>query len=334
MEEPPHALLTTIKRKIDDLPVLCRLHRRGSREQFCRKHLVWVSLSARFELRRDRDNLIILNRIALRRLKKSGSPDIRAPSRLHPAVDRYQEEGRLDKKGSSMDTNKILCSGVPASAVLCLTLFIGGCAIDTSAAPPDSQPAARQKSDSVPRHLDPQQAERLKAVMTPFLQKMDHPIALDSVRVAIMDDSHINAANAGGGEFYVTTGLLQKANDEQLAGVLAHEVAHADLGHVTKLQTIGAGTNIAAVLLGVLGIPGADLVPLAGDLLVARPYGRDAEYAADRHGAELLQRTGRDGKQMMAATLTWLMQAEGSGAGGFFATHPATEDRIDRMRRM
>lgn len=233
-----------------------------------------------------------------------------------------------------MDTNKILCSSVPAFAVLSLILFIGGCAIDTSAAPPDSQPAARQKSDSVPRHLDPQQAERLKAVMTPFLQKMDHPIALDSVRIAIMDDSHINAANAGGGEFYVTTGLLQKANDEQLAGVIAHEVAHADLGHVTKLQTIGAGTNIAAVLLGVLGIPGADLVPLAGDLLVARPYGRDAEYAADRHGAELLQRTGRDGKQMMADTLTWLMQAEGTGAGGFFATHPATEDRINRVRQM
>jgi len=251
-------------------------------------------------------------------------------------VEWRQEQGRVDKKGSAMDTKKILCSGVPGSAVFCLTLFIGGCAMDTSAAPPDSQPAARQKSDSVPRHLDPQQAERLKAVMTPFLQKMDHPIALDSVRVAIMDDSHINAANAGGGEFYVTTGLLQKSNDEQLAGVLAHEVAHADLGHVTKLQTIGAGTNIAAVLLGVLGIPGADLVPLAGDLLVARPYGRDAEYAADRHGAELLQRTGRDGKQMMVATLTWLMQAEGTaaGAGGFFATHPATEDRIDRVRQM
>ena len=40
------------------------------------------------------------------------------------------------------------------------------------------------------------------------------------------------------------------------------------------------------------------------------------------------------GKQMMADTLTWLMQAEGTGAGGFFATHPATEDRINRVRQM
>ena len=80
------------------------------------------------------------------------------------------------------------------------------------------------------------------------------------------------------------------------------------------------------------GVPGAGLVPMAGDLLIARPYGRDAEYAADRHGADILQRTGRDGKRVMAATLTWLMQAEGAGAGGFFATHPATDDRIERVQ--
>jgi Zn-dependent protease with chaperone function len=76
------------------------------------------------------------------------------------------------------------------------------------------------------------------------------------------------------------------------------------------------------------------LTPLAADLLVARPYGRDAEYAADRHGAELLQRSGRDGKRIMGDTLSWLMQAEGASGGGFFATHPATPDRIDRVRKM
>jgi predicted Zn-dependent protease len=54
--------------------------------------------------------------------------------------------------------------------------------------------------------------------------------------------------------------------------------------------------------------------------------------SADRHDAELLQLTGRDGKRIMASTLTWLMQAEGAGGGGFFATHPATEDRIERVQ--
>ena len=231
------------------------------------------------------------------------------------------------RKSTSMPLNQPSISWRPIAPALCLALALTGWAMDTSQA----ATAGRQSSPEG-RQLDPQQAERLKTVMTPLLQKMNHPIPLDRVRIGLMDDSHINAANAGGGEFYVTTGLLMKANDEQLAGVLAHEVAHADLGHVTKLQTIGMGTNIAAVLLNAFGVPGAGLVPMAGDLLIARPYERDAEYAADRHGADILQRTGRDGKRVMAATLTWLMQDEGAGAGGFFATHPATDDRIERVQ--
>lgn len=94
----------------------------------------------------------------------------------------------------------------------------------------------------------------------------------------------------------------------------------------------GTGMTIASILLGLLAVPGARLVPMGGELLIARPYERDAEYAADRHGAELLQRTGRDGKRVMASTLTWLMQTEGAGSGGFFATHPATDDRIERVQ--
>jgi predicted Zn-dependent protease len=237
------------------------------------------------------------------------------------------------RKSTAMPLNQPSISWHPVAPALCLALVLAGCAMDTSQAPTRSPaPTAGKQSAPEGRQLDPQQAERLRTLMTPLLQKMDHPIPLDQIRIGLMDDSHINAANAGGGEFYVTTGLLMKANDEQLAGVLAHEVAHADLGHVTKLQTIGTGTNIAAVLLNAFGVPGAGLVPIAGDLLIARPYGRDAEYAADRHGAELLQRTGRDGKRIMATTLTWLMQVEGAGAGGFFATHPATDDRIQRVQ--
>jgi Zn-dependent protease with chaperone function len=221
----------------------------------------------------------------------------------------------------------------PAVSTLGLAVILAGCSINPSQAPPGS-PASTASQQAAPegRQLDPQQAERLKTVFIPLLQKMNHPIPPDQVRIGLIDDSHINAANAGGGEFYVTTGLLQRANEEHLAGVLAHEVAHADLGHVTKLQTIGTGTNIAAVLLSAFGVPGAGLVPMAGDLLIARPYGRDAEYAADQHGAELLQLTRRDGKRIIASTLTWLMQAEGAGGGGFFATHPATDDRIERVQ--
>jgi Zn-dependent protease with chaperone function len=149
-----------------------------------------------------------------------------------------------------------------------------------------------------------------------------------------MDDPQINAANAGNGEFYVTTGLLQKANDDQLLAVLAHEVAHEDLGHVAKAQALGTGLGIGAVILDQI-IPGAGRVaPIAG-ALITRKYSRNEEYAADRHGVELLKRMGRS-KDVMISTLTWLMDSEGSGGGGggFLSTHPATGDRIEELRRL
>jgi predicted Zn-dependent protease len=80
--------------------------------------------------------------------------------------------------------------------------------------------------------------------MSPLIKSMNHPLSLNEVRVTLIDDPQINAANAGGGVFYVTTGLLEKASDDHLRGVLAHEVAHADLGHVAKAQALGTGDRI------------------------------------------------------------------------------------------
>ena len=65
---------------------------------------------------------------------------------------------------------------------------------------------------------------------------------------------------------------------------------------------------------------------------MANKYSRNEEYAADKHGAELLVRAGYP-KQMMIDTLTWLMQTSGSDHGGFFATHPGTGDRIEALRK-
>lgn len=168
--------------------------------------------------------------------------------------------------------------------------------------------------------------------MAPLVRAMDRARPLDQVKVGIVNDPNINAASAGGGEFYVTTGLLEKANDLQLAGVLAHELAHDDLGHVAKAQTRGAGLNIGMIILDQI-VPGSGaLTPIAG-ALIARAYSRNEEYAADRHGVDILTRAGYPA-QTMLNTLTWLVQTAGGSEGGFFATHPATADRIEALRRL
>ena len=219
------------------------------------------------------------------------------------------------------------------AAVAALIFIVSGCATGGTAQTPPSQRTATTSNEPALVKIDASQAERLKRIMLPLIQAMDHPLSPKDVKIGVMNDSHINAANAGGGEFYVTTGLLQKANDDQLRAVLAHETAHADLGHVTKLKTLGAGLNIGMVILDQI-IPGSGaLTPLAGQL-IANAYTRKEEYAADAHGVEILRRAGFDGKTIMVNTLTWLQQTEGGSSGGFFATHPGTADRIQAVQNM
>ena len=220
-----------------------------------------------------------------------------------------------------------------ATSLLSGAILLFGCAVETSA-PPSRGSAEPAGPPTRTTAIDPAQGERIKRIMVPLIQVMNRPRPLNQVRVGIIDDPQINAASAGGGEFYVTAGLLQKANDEQLMAILAHEIAHDDLGHVAKAQALGAGIGIGAIILDQI-FPGAgQLAPVAGTL-ITRSYSRKEEYAADKHGVMLLRRIGQP-KEVMINTLTWLMQREGAGGGGggFFATHPATGDRIEALRTL
>ena len=212
-------------------------------------------------------------------------------------------------------------------------LLLVGCASPTAGPAPAPGPTtSTSRPTQTGRPVEARDAERLRRLMVPLIQAMNNPRQLSNIKVGIMDDSRINAANAGNGEFYVTRGLLEKANDQHLLGVLAHEVAHEDLRHVAKAQAVGAGVNIGMVILDQL-IPGSGaLTPIAGQL-IARGYSRREEYQADEHGAELLKRIGQgNGKQVMIDTLQWLIATEGSSPGGFFSTHPATGDRIEALK--
>jgi predicted Zn-dependent protease len=175
------------------------------------------------------------------------------------------------------------------------------------------------------------EAQRLHRIIMPLVRAMDHPCPMNEMRVGLVRENEINAANAGGCQFYVTTALVQGASDDQLRGVLAHEIAHEDLGHVAKAQVLGAGINAGVAWLEQL-LPGSRaLAPLAGTL-IARTFGRSEEYAADRHAIEILQRAGLR-KEIMIDTLDWIRRAGGDRGGGFLSTHPALDDRIAELRR-
>ncbi len=141
-----------------------------------------------------------------------------------------------------------------------------------------------------------------------------------------MDDPQINAGSAGSGQFLVTTGLLQRANDAELQAVLAHEAAHDDVGHVARAETLGVGVSIATILLDQVFPGAAQFTPIAGALLT-RAYSRNEEYRADAHGVELLRRLGNpNAEEQMIDTLSWLMQI--SGPAGAASSPPILRPAI------
>ena len=219
-------------------------------------------------------------------------------------------------------------SRLPLTGLL-LYLAIVGCVVSGGTA------AGRDDALDDPniQRIDRRDAQRLYSIMTPLLRAMDRPLNPKEVQIGVMDTPDINAANAGGGVFYVTRGLLEKASDEQLRGVLAHEIAHEDLGHVAKLELLGTGVSLGVVLLEHLFPGSSALSPIAGNL-ITRGYSRSEEFAADRHGVEILRRAGYS-KQTLIEALNWISRTSGgSGGGGFLSTHPATTDRIRELQRL
>ncbi len=216
------------------------------------------------------------------------------------------------------------------ATLIVLAAVCGACAFESGAPPREPSPSS-PTTQTAPRPLSPAQATRLQRLMVPLIQAMNKPKPLKQIRIGVIDDPGINAANAGGGEFYVTRGLLERASDAQLLGVLAHEVAHDDLGHVAKVQALGTGLSLGIILLDQI-VPGSSAItPIAGELLV-RGYSRKEEYEADRHGVVVLGRAGYP-KDVMINSLSWLLAQSGPSGGGFLATHPATEDRIQALRQ-
>jgi predicted Zn-dependent protease len=153
-----------------------------------------------------------------------------------------------------------------------------------------------------------------------------------------------NAFALPGGPIFVTRGLLALVGSEdELAGVLAHEVAHVAARHsvrqVTAATPLAVLFGLPAAIVGSVSRPLGNLVALPGALvseLALSAYGRDQEYEADRLGAEMVRAAGID-PLGLADLLERLakeeaLHREGPPPLSFFSSHPRTPDRMERVR--
>jgi predicted Zn-dependent protease len=155
----------------------------------------------------------------------------------------------------------------------------------------------------------------------------------------VVNASQINAFAVPGGYVYVNRGLIERTrNMPELAGVLAHEIAHVEERHgveqMEKVQGANLGINLAYVLLGRQPSAAEQAVIGVGGNLVFARHSRTAENEADARAVPLLVSAGisPDGLPTFFSVLLSDQQRSPSAVEQWFSTHPLTQDRIQQTQ--
>ncbi len=210
---------------------------------------------------------------------------------------------------------------------------------------------------SVPEEITMgRQAQAAMAARTPrlasteiqgYVSRIGHRLAASaggpgfSYSFDVANLAEVNALALPGGHVWVYRGALAIAQSEsELAGVLAHEVAHVVERHAARqastAMVAGVGLELLSALLGNTG--GAVTSGMAANALtgsVFLGFSREDELVADREGTRILRKAGWDPEGLAS----FLEAARASARKNptaldtFFSTHPATDDRIAALRR-
>jgi predicted Zn-dependent protease len=151
-------------------------------------------------------------------------------------------------------------------------------------------------------------------------------------QIAVIDDPEtLNAFAMAGGKMAIYTGIIDKLalTDDELAQIIAHEIAHALSSHSSEKMSVALASSLALTAFAVSGdrselaLTGAAMAAL---MAVQLPNSRQMETEADRIGIELAARAGY---RPDAAASLWAKMANEGGARqpAFLSTHPAPQSR-------
>lgn len=172
-----------------------------------------------------------------------------------------------------------------------------------------------------------------------YIKRMGQQLAYYSSRSDItytfqlVQDDSINAFATMGGYVYMHTGLLKAAeNEAQVAGVMAHEIAHIARKHA--LQSMANQAVLGGWVKGVGGLGGL-MIGLTSTVLFQLPGSRAFEFEADNFGFENMRRSGYASEQMMVFFQNVLGRDEPKTGGrrDWLSTHPDTARRVSALQQ-
>jgi predicted Zn-dependent protease len=162
----------------------------------------------------------------------------------------------------------------------------------------------------------------------------------------VIRDVDPNAFAVPGGYIFINTGLIVLAeNEQEMAGVLAHEISHVTQRHVAQMIERSKRLNIASVVAilaamlagrgGAGSQAGAAMATATAEALTLK-YTREIETDADEHGLQLLIKAGYDPSGMVNIfnRLQKLSLAMAPKVPAYLLDHPAIEDRISLLEHI
>jgi len=182
---------------------------------------------------------------------------------------------------------------------------------------------------------DPEITEYVNRVGQNLVRNSDSAVPF-TIKVIESDD--VNAFALPGGFFYVDSGLILEADNEaELAGVMAHEIAHVAACHMARQTTRGKLMNLASVPLMMVGGPvgyiGYEALSIASPLTYLR-FTRHFESEADFLGIQYMYKAGYDPQALTSffEKIKSLESDKQSVVAKAFRTHPQTPDRIEKTQ--
>ncbi len=189
---------------------------------------------------------------------------------------------------------------------------------------------------------DPAALERVCHIIARVLPYTERPAT--EYQAKILEDGGINAFSLPGGYIYITKPLLAAIESEdELAAVIAHEMAHVSLGHgldlarrEAKISNKAALAVLAAMVAG-QQVDASNLMVLASLVRIGllSGYSQEAERQADSHAVVYLQRAGYHPVAMLTVVegLARMEMQHPSVELGIFKTHPYPAERAQAMRK-